>query len=243
MQRSDGRQPNELRPVELIGNVQRYAEGSVLIKMGYTHVLCSASVEHGVPMWRRGKGTGWLTAEYALLPRATHTRTRRERNGAGGRTQEIQRLIGRSLRAAVDLSKLGEFTITLDCDVLQADGGTRTAAITGGYVAVALAMNAMVASGELTRSPLVRQIAAVSVGIVNGQAALDLNYEEDSTAEVDCNLVQTSTGAFVEIQGTAEGQPFDRAQLDHLLDLGSQGIQQLMLLQQQCIQEAHSATS
>jgi ribonuclease PH len=231
MQRLDDRRPDQLRPVEIITRFQKYAEGSVLIKFGNTHVLCSASIEQGVPTWLKGRGQGWLTAEYSLLPRATHTRTRRERNGAGGRTQEIQRLIGRSLRAAIDLKLLGERTITLDCDVLQADGGTRTAAITGAYVALAYAVETLRKDGTLATSPLVTQIAAISVGIVNGQTLLDLTYAEDSSAAVDCNIVQTAGGAFVEVQGTAEGQPYDRQQLDHMLDLGSQGIRELLAIQ------------
>lgn len=236
MQRLDGRAPDQLRPVEIVTNVQKYAEGSVLIKFGNTHVLCSASIEAGVPPWLKGRGKGWLTAEYSLLPRATHTRTRRERNGAGGRTQEIQRLIGRSLRAAIDLQLLGERTITLDCDVLQADGGTRTAAITGAYVALAYALETLVKDGSLTASPLVTQIAAISVGIVNDEPLLDLTYAEDSTAAVDCNIVQTGSGAFVEVQGTAEGQPFDRKQMDQMLDLGSKGIRELLTLQRTRLQ-------
>lgn len=236
MQRLDGRAPDQLRPVEIVTNVQKYAEGSVLIKFGNTHVLCSASIEAGVPPWLKGRGKGWLTAEYSLLPRATHTRTRRERNGAGGRTQEIQRLIGRSLRAAIDLQLLGERTITLDCDVLQADGGTRTAAITGAYVALAYALETLVKDGSLTASPLVTQIAAISVGIVDGEPLLDLTYAEDSTAAVDCNIVQTGSGAFVEVQGTAEGQPFDRQQMDQMLDLGSKGIRELLTLQRTRLQ-------
>jgi ribonuclease PH len=237
MPRPDGRQPDQLRPVELILNAQSYAEGSVLIKQGNTHVLCSASVEQTVPPWLKGRGQGWLTAEYALLPRATHTRTRRERTGAGGRTQEIQRLIGRSLRAGIDLKRLGERTITIDCDVLQADGGTRTAAITGAYVALAQAIQHLIREKLLTASPLTAQIAAVSVGIVQGQPILDLNYAEDSSAEVDCNIVQTDAGAYIEIQGTAERHPFDRAQLDRLLALGDQGIRSLMDLQRQYLQQ------
>ena len=236
MQRLDGRAPDQLRPVEIVTNVQKYAEGSVLIKFGNTHVLCSASIEAGVPPWLKGRGKGWLTAEYSLLPRATHTRTRRERNGASGRTQEIQRLIGRSLRAAIDLQLLGERTITLDCDVLQADGGTRTAAITGAYVALAYALETLIKDGSLTASPLVTQIAAISVGIVDGEVLLDLTYAEDSTAAVDCNIVQTGSGAFVEVQGTAEGQPFDRQQMEQMLDLGSKGIAELLLLQRTRLQ-------
>jgi ribonuclease PH len=236
MQRLDGRAPDQLRPVEIVANVQQYAEGSVLIKCGNTHVLCSASIENGVPAWLKGRGKGWLTAEYSLLPRATHTRTRRERGGASGRTQEIQRLIGRSLRAAIDLQLLGERTITLDCDVLQADGGTRTAAITGAYVALARAIETLLSDRSLAASPLTTQIAAVSVGIVDGEPLLDLTYAEDSTAAVDCNIVQTVSGAFVEVQGTAEGQPFERQQLDRMLDLGSKGIRELLALQRSSLQ-------
>ncbi len=231
MQRVDGRQADQLRPAEFVFNVQQYAEGSVLIKLGNTHVLCSASVENSVPPWLKGRGQGWLTAEYALLPRATHTRTRRERAGASGRTQEIQRLIGRSLRAAIDLILLGERTITVDCDVLQADGGTRTAAITGGYVALEQAINKLLADGALGSSPLITSIAAVSVGIVGGVPLLDLAYAEDSAADVDCNIVQAGTGAFVEVQSTAEHQAFTRAELNTLLDLAEGGIRQLMQLQ------------
>lgn len=232
MQRFDGRAPDQLRPIEIVTNVQKYAEGSVLIKCGNTHVLCSASIETGVPPWLKGRGKGWLTAEYSLLPRATHTRTRRERTGASGRTQEIQRLIGRSLRAAIDLQLLGERTITLDCDVLQADGGTRTAAITGAYVALAYALDTLIKDRTLATSPLVTQIAAISVGIVDGEPLLDLTYAEDSSAAVDCNIVQTGSGTFVEVQGTAEGRPFDRKQMDRMLDLGSKGIRELLILQQ-----------
>lgn len=231
MQRVDGRQADELRPVEIVFNVQQYAEGSVLIKMGNTHVLCSASIENSVPPWLKGRGQGWVTAEYALLPRATHTRTRRERAGASGRTQEIQRLIGRSLRAAIDLALLGERTITVDCDVLQADGGTRTAAITGGYVALEQAVKKLITDGTLNSSPLTTTIAAVSVGIVQGVPLLDLAYTEDSGADVDCNIVQTGGGAFVEVQSTAERQAFTRAELNTLLDLAERGIQQLMQYQ------------
>ncbi|WP_026370936.1 ribonuclease PH [Kallotenue papyrolyticum] len=240
MPRSDGRAADQLRPIEIIVDYQRYAEGSALIRYGNTHVLCSATVEAGVPAWLRGQAEpqGWLTAEYALLPRATLTRTRRERNGLGGRTQEIQRLIGRSLRAALDLSLLGERTITIDCDVLQADGGTRTAAITGGYVALARAIQRLLARGELATSPLVTPIAAVSVGIVKGEALLDLDYSEDSIADVDANLVQTGDGRLVELQATAEGSAFDRAQLDLLLRLGEHGIRQLLELQQMVLAAA-----
>jgi ribonuclease PH len=228
MQRVDGRAFDQLRPVELIAPFGAYAEGSVLIKMGNTHVLCTASVETGVPSWLRGRGQGWITAEYSLLPRATHTRTKRERNGLGGRTQEIQRLIGRSLRAAVDLKALGERTITIDCDVLQADGGTRTAAITGGYVALERAINHLLTKGDLTTSPVAAQIAAVSVGLVDGVAMLDLAYAEDSAADVDCNVVQTEHGSFIELQATAEGAAYDRAQFGEMLDLAEKGIGELM---------------
>jgi ribonuclease PH len=236
MVRSDGRQPDVLRPVEIIPGAAPYAEGSALIICGNTRVLCAASVEEQIPGWLRGQGRGWVTAEYALLPRATHTRNRRERNGASGRTQEIQRLIGRSLRAAVDLVALGERQITVDCDVLQADGGTRTAAITGGYVALALACRRLIAEGKLKSDPLVRAIAAVSAGIVEGRLLLDLNYGEDSTADMDCNVVMTDTGAFVEVQGTAEGTPVPREQLDALLDLAAIGARRLMDLQRQALQ-------
>lgn len=228
MPRSDGRNPNQLRPVEMIPNVQAFAEGSVLIKLGNTHVLCSASIEEGVPAWLKGQHRGWVTAEYSMLPRSTLTRTRRERSGASGRTQEIQRLIGRSLRAAIDLQRLGERTVTLDCDVLQADGGTRTAAITGAYVALAKAIDSLVYQGKIRTSPLISQIAAVSVGIVDNQALLDLNYAEDSQAQVDCNVVQTADGRFIEAQSTAEGEPITRNQLDQLLDLASEGIKELI---------------
>lgn len=228
MARNDGRAPDQLRPLTITPNVSPYAEGSALISTGKTQVLCVASVEEQVPGWLRGQGRGWVTGEYAMLPRATQSRTRRERDGAGGRTQEIQRLIGRSLRAAVDLTALGERLITIDCDVLVADGGTRTAAITGGYVALALAIGKLRAEGKLASDPLRTPLAAVSVGIVGNDALLDLDYSEDSSAEVDLNVVQTAEGAFIEIQGTAEGQPFTRTQLDLLLALAAQGVQQLI---------------
>lgn len=230
-----GRAANQMRPVEIVPHAQRFAEGSAIIRVGNTEVLCSASVETGVPPWMRGKQSGWLTAEYALLPRSTSTRTRRERSGASGRTQEIQRLISRSLRMALDLSLLGERTITVDCDVLQADGGTRTAAITGGWVAVELAVAGLLRSGELESSPVSRQIAAVSVGIVDGVALLDLEYSEDSTADADCNLVQDEYGAIIDVQGSAERRPFDRAQLERLLELGEGGIRELLELQREAL--------
>lgn len=235
MIRQDGRRPDQLRPVEIIPNAAPYAEGSALIICGDTRVLCAASVEESIPAWLRGQGRGWVTAEYALLPRSTLTRTRRERSGASGRTQEIQRLIGRSLRAAVALEELGERLITVDCDVLQADGGTRTAAITGGYVALALACRRLVAGGLLARSPLIRAIAAVSVGSVGGDLLLDLDYSEDSRADIDCNVVMTDGGEFVEVQGTAEGAPIPRQRLNALVDLAAEGIGELLAIQRRVL--------
>jgi ribonuclease PH len=201
-------------------------------------VLCAASVEEGVPPWLRGQGQGWITGEYALLPRSTATRTRRERNGAGGRTQEIQRLIGRSLRAAVDMRRMGDRTVTVECDVLQADGGTRTAAITGGYVALALALHRLVQRGKLNESPLTQAIAAVSAGYVGGAALLDLDYSEDSAADLDCNVVQTGAGGVVEVQCTAEHRAISRAELDVLLDLVDTGIQTLLQAQREVLANA-----
>ncbi len=218
----------------------RHAEGSVLVSCGDTQVLCTASVEETIPPFLRGKGQGWVTAEYGMLPRSTHTRQAREaaRGKQSGRTQEIQRLIGRSLRAIVDLKALGERTITLDCDVLQADGGTRTAAITGSYVALAQACAALQKRGALTRNPLHGQIAAISVGVFNGAPVLDLDYTEDSQAETDMNVVMNSGGAFVEIQGTAEGHAFRRHELDALLDLATAGLTQIFALQSQAVAAA-----
>lgn len=239
MARYNGRQPGELRMIEITPGYAPYAEGSALISCGNTRVLCAASVEEQVPSWLRGQKRGWVTGEYSLLPRATQTRNRRERSGASGRTQEIQRLIGRSLRAAVNLEALGERLITVDCDVIQADGGTRTAAITGGYVALALALRKLQANGVLEGDPLIRAIAAVSVGIVGGEMLLDLDYSEDSSADMDCNIVQTGSGAFIEVQGTSEGEPVDRAQFEALLDLAGQGIRQLITIQQAAL-EAYS---
>ena len=230
MTRPDGRKPDELRPVTIIRGWQRYAEGSALIAFGETRVLCAASVTEGVPRWRRGSGLGWVTAEYAMLPRATHTRSDREsvRGKIGGRTHEISRLIGRSLRAAIDLKALGENTVAIDCDVLQADGGTRTAAITGAYVALADAVEWLRARGALASPrPLKNSVAAVSVGVIDGEPRLDLSYEEDVAADTDMNVVCTGSGDFVEVQGTAEGEPFDRTTLDVLLDLGVAGCRQL----------------
>jgi ribonuclease PH len=223
----EGRRNSELRAVTFERGVAPYAEGSCLVSFGATRVLCTASVEEGVPAWRRGKGEGWLTAEYAMLPRATRTRTTRERAQLGGRTQEIQRLIGRSVRAMLDDFKFGEFTVKLDCDVLVADGGTRTAAITGASVAIVDAFAWMVAEGLLRETPVKRRVAAVSVGIVDGEPRLDLDYEEDVRAEVDMNVVMSSEGKFVEVQGTGEHGTFDRSQLDHLLELAISGIRSL----------------
>ncbi|HMI47866.1 MAG TPA: ribonuclease PH [Gemmatimonadaceae bacterium] len=222
-----GRDVSELRPITFEREVAPYAEGSCLIIFGATRVLCTASVEDGVPGWKRGSGEGWLTAEYAMLPRATRTRTSRERAQLGGRTQEIQRLIGRSVRAMLDDFKFGEFTVKLDCDVLVADGGTRTAAITGASVAIVDAFNWMVETGKLAKTPVKRRVAAVSVGVIDGEPRLDLDYEEDVRAEVDMNVVMSSEGKFVEVQGTGEHGTFDRAQLDQLLDLAISGIHAL----------------
>jgi len=221
------RSPSELRPITFERGVAPYAEGSCLIIFGATRVLCTASVEEGVPGWKRGSGEGWLTAEYAMLPRATRTRTSRERAQLGGRTQEIQRLIGRSVRAMLDDFKFGEFTVKLDCDVLVADGGTRTAAITGASVAIVDAFAWMVTNGQLTATPVKRRVAAVSVGLIDGEPRLDLDYEEDVRAEIDMNVVMSSEGKFVEVQGTGEHGTFDRSQLDALLELAISGIRQL----------------
>jgi ribonuclease PH len=235
--RPSGRASDELRQVSFTRRHARHAEGVVLVEFGDTQVLCTASVEEGVPAFLRGKAQGWITAEYGMLPRATHTRTAREaaRGKQSGRTQEIQRLIGRSLRAVADLKALGERTVTLDCDVLQADGGTRTASITGAYVALAQACEHLVQRRIIDRSPLHGQVAAVSVGIVDGIAVLDLDYAEDSQAETDMNVVMNDGGGFVEIQGTAEGHAFRRHELDALLNLAVGGIGQLFTLQAQAL--------
>jgi len=237
-QRRDGRQPGELRPVLFQRGFTRYAEGSVLVSFGETRVLCNATVEEGVPSFMRGEGRGWVTAEYAMLPRATHSRSPREstRGKVGGRTHEIQRLIGRSLRAVLDLELLGERTILLDCDVLQADGGTRTAAITGAYVALADAVAGLLRKGVIAASPIRESVAAVSVGIVAGAPVLDLNYDEDFRAAVDMNFVVTASGRFVEVQGTAEEEPFSGAELDALRDLALDGCRQLALLQAEALE-------
>ena len=222
-----GRAVGALRPVKMERNVAPYAEGSCLIAFGDTRVLCAASVEAGVPGWRKGKGLGWLTAEYAMLPRATKTRTNRERTQIGGRTQEIQRLIGRSVRAMLDDFAWGEYTVKVDCDVLQADGGTRTASITGACVAVCDAFGWLVSEGKLTASPVKRRVAAVSVGIVDGEVRLDLDYPEDVRAGVDMNVVMAAASSFVEVQGTGEHGTFDRRQMDALLDVAVAGIAEL----------------
>jgi ribonuclease PH len=235
--RPSGRAADELRPIRFTRGYTRHAEGSVLVEFGETRVLCTATVENGVPGFLRGKGQGWVTAEYGMLPRATHTRSAREaaRGRQSGRTQEIQRLIGRSLRAVVDLRALGERTVTIDCDVLQADGGTRTAAITGGYVALVDAVAALTRRGDLLKNPLHGQIAAVSVGICGGVAVLDLDYAEDVEAETDMNVVMNGGGAFVEVQGTAEGHAFRRHELDELLNLAAAGIGRLTALQAEAL--------
>ncbi len=226
--RGDGRTPGQLRPVRFTLDAQKWAEGSCIVEMGDTRVLCAASVEDRVPPHLRGKGVGWVTAEYSMLPRATAERSQREvsKGRQGGRTMEIQRLIGRSLRGVVDTTKIGDRTVTVDCDVLQADGGTRTASITGGYVALVMALHKIGAAHAIDG-----QIAAISVGIVDGTALLDLDYSEDSRAEVDFNVVGTDKGTFVELQGTAEGKPFDRAQMERLLELADSGLQHLFKYQ------------
>jgi ribonuclease PH len=231
--RPSGRAPEELRQVRITRRFTRHAEGSVLVEFGDTRVLCTASVEEGVPAFLRNTGRGWVTAEYGMLPRATHTRSKREAASGkqGGRTLEIQRLIGRALRAVVDLRALGERTVTIDCDVLQADGGTRTASITGGYVALVDAVDALVRKGALRESPIHGQVAAVSVGIWAGMSVLDLDYAEDSDAETDMNVVMNNGGGFIEVQGTAEGHALRRHELDELLNLAANGIGQLLARQ------------
>src|SRR5205809_2939097 len=239
--RTDNRAPDQLRAVKITPDFLPHAEGSALIEMGNTRVICAASVEDKLPPHLRNQRTeGWVTAEYGMLPRSTHTRTTREigRGGPSGRTHEIQRLIGRSLRAIADRKVLAERTITLDCDVLQADGGTRTAAITGAYVAFAIACKRLMKEKKISKSPIVSEVAAVSVGIVDGTALLDLKYDEDSRAEVDMNVVCTGDGRFIEVQGTAEGSPFTREQMDELLELGRRGIEQLARAQRQAIEQA-----
>jgi ribonuclease PH len=232
--RKDGRAPHEARPLRITPEFMPHAEGSALIEAGGTHVICAASVSNSVPPWLKGSGRGWVTAEYAMLPRSTAERTPREGRdgrGAGGRTQEIQRLIGRSLRAVTDMKAMGEMTVTVDCDVLRADGGTRTAAITGGFVALSLAFRKLAEQSRLSVVPLTNHVAATSVGIVSGVEMLDLSYSEDSTAETDLNVVMTGSMEYVEVQGTAEGRPFSRAQLDSLLSLAEAGIRDLLAAQ------------
>ncbi len=231
--RIDGRKPDYLRPVTLTPDYVVFPEGSVLIAMGETKVLCNVTLEKGTPRWKQQQGIpgGWVTAEYALLPRSTHVRTSRETRGLRGRTQEIKRLIGRSLRAAVDLEKLGERTFILDCDVIQADGGTRTAAITGGYLALRMALQTLIEAGEEDPGVLLSPVAAVSVGIVEGVPLLDLCYTEDVAAQVDVNVVMNAAGEFIEVQGTAEGEPFPRNSLDAMLDLAEKGIRELLEIQ------------
>ncbi|HQV73387.1 MAG: ribonuclease PH [Dokdonella sp.] len=237
LQRPSGRAPDQLRPISIQRGFTKHAEGSVLISFGDTRVLCTASVEEKVPSFLRGKGEGWLTAEYGMLPRSTHDRMQREaaRGGQGGRTMEIQRLIGRSLRACVDRAALGERTITLDCDVLQADGGTRTAAITGAYIALVDAINGLKKRGAIKRDPIVGAVAAISVGIFNGVPVLDLDYAEDANCDTDMNVVMNDGGGFIELQGTAEGHAFRRDELDALLVLAGKGVAELCELQRQAL--------
>ena len=244
MSRADGRAPDELRPLQIIPNTMPFAEGSASIRLGDTHVLCSATVDERVPSWMRGQGRGWVTAEYGMLPRATKERTPREAVGGrqGGRTVEIQRLIGRSLRAGVDLKALGERQIIIDCDVVRADGGTRCAAITGGYVALALAIAAMRKKGRLSRDPLLALVAGISAGIVRGTPVLDLNYIEDSGASVDCNIIGNAEGELIEVQATAEGKPFARRSLGDLMDLASLGLDELFAAQRTAIRDGSAAT-
>ena len=227
--RSDGRQPNQLRKIKVIQNYTKYAEGSCMIQFGDTWVVCTASVEEGVPPFLKGSGQGWVTAEYGMLPRSTNTRIQREKTS--GRTQEIQRLIGRSLRTVVDMTQLGERTMKIDCDVVQADGGTRTASITGGFIALTDALMKIKKVGKIEKIPLKDYVAAISVGIVKGKLLLDLNYEEDSSADMDMNVVMVGEGNFVEVQGTAERKPFSKAQSDALLSLANQGIRELFEIQ------------
>jgi len=240
--RTDGRAANELRPLKITPGFLPYAEGSVLIEMGLTRVVCSASVEERLPPFLRNSGQGWITAEYSMLPRATQQRTSREigRGGPSGRTHEIQRLIGRSIRAAANMRLLGERTITLDCDVLQADGGTRTAAITGAYVAFALAVNRLLVADKIQRNIITNEVAAISVGVVDNTPLLDLKYDEDSRADVDMNVICTGDGRFIEVQGTAEREPFSREQMDDLLALATAGLASLVAAQRSVIEEATS---
>ncbi len=237
------RNNNELRDIEIIRNYTKHAEGSVLIKCGDTHVLCNASVEENVPSFLKGKNQGWVTAEYGMLPRSTNERMGREAASGkqSGRTQEIQRLIGRSLRAIINLNELGERTINIDCDVIQADGGTRTASITGAYVALYDAIQGLIQNGSLKESPIIDSLAAISLGIKNGEILLDLDYEEDSNCDTDMNIVMTEQGKFVEIQGTAEGEPFTKDEMNNIIQFAEQGIAELIQIQKQCSQIIHNA--
>ncbi len=237
MKRSDGRRPEALRPVQIVRNFLKHPEGSVLIEMGETRVICTASLEERVPPFLKNTGKGWVTAEYGMIPRSTTTRTPREANRGSGRTFEIQRLIGRSLRSVTDLTGFGERTIWIDCDVIQADGGTRTASITGAYVALVDAFRKMVEKGMIPKIPITDAVAAVSVGKVEGRILLDLNYEEDSRAEVDMNIVMTSSGKFIEIQGTAENAAFSKAEMDALIKVAERGIKKLLQLQKRSLEE------
>jgi len=235
--RLNGRKSDELRPVRIIRNFIKHAEGSVLIQLGETRVICTATLEDKVPPFLRNQGRGWITAEYAMLPRSTKTRSTREstQGRVGGRTHEIQRLIGRSLRAVMDLSLIGERTFWIDCDVIQADGGTRTASITGAYVALVDAVEYLRKEVSIPRDPIIDSVAAISIGVVDGQTFLDLNYEEDSKAEVDCNFVMTGRGRFIEIQGTAEGQPFSKESFEKMMAMAAQGIDKLTAMQHQVL--------
>lgn len=237
--RPSGRAPDQAREVKIIRHFTSHAEGSVLVCFGNTQVICTASVEKGVPRWLQGKGQGWITAEYGMLPRSTHTRNRREATSGkqGGRTLEIQRLIGRSLRAALDLKKLGEFTITLDCDVIQADGGTRTASITGACVALVDALRSLQLNKSIKTDPFKQFVASVSVGMYKGEAVLDLDYPEDSNCETDMNVVMTQEGKFIEVQGTAEGVAFSRDEMNAMLELAEKGCRELLVIQQQALEE------
>ncbi len=231
MQRNDGRAPNQLRSIKVTKNYITHPEGSCLIEFGETRVVCTASVEENVPRFLKNSGKGWVTSEYGMLPRSCNTRIKRERTSGSGRSQEIQRLIGRSLRSVVQMDKLGERTVKIDCDVIQADGGTRTAAITGGFIALALALQKIQKQGLIEENPLTDYVAAISVGVFQGAPVLDLNYQEDSNADMDMNVVMVGKGDFVEVQGTAEGKPFSKKEMDSLLDLAKKGIEELVEIQ------------
>jgi ribonuclease PH len=241
--RTDGRHPNQLRNIKITPHITEYAEGSVMVEFGKTRVICTATYDGQAPKWLQGSGSGWITAEYGMLPRSTHQRMKREKTATGGRTQEISRLIGRSLRAAVDLKALGEKQITVDCDVIQADGGTRTAAVTGGFVALALALKKLKDVSEIRTMPLANYISAVSVGLLNGKPVLDLNYDEDSAIGTDMNFVMTNKGTFIEVQGTAEQTPFSREQLMAMLEMADQGCRELFQLQSEIISSFYKLES